>query len=244
MVNRSNTTEACYLMIREMLLKHDFEEGERIEQNNLALSLGVSRTPVIKALHMLVSEGLIDYRENRGFFVHVTTLRELTELFVIRQALETVAATSLAITGTEEQFDQLESFFRPFINCNNIEYDAYYKADREFHMLMIEMCDNSLLKKMNSSLQLMARSLSFGLLRPPEITLDEHLKIIRALQNRDVELTQQVTHAHTENTKTKLLQLNRQMLSLGIDSNRLSVKDIFTRSFDARNQHVNTQNHR
>ena len=132
------TTDDIYQRIRTLVLKGELLPNQRINQNTLAQTLGVSRTPVIKALHMLEAEGLVDNIPNRGFYIHKTTLRELIELYMLRQSLEMVAANNLAETGTNEQIDRLFSLFSPFIGQENINVDAYFNADRQFHTMMMD----------------------------------------------------------------------------------------------------------
>jgi DNA-binding GntR family transcriptional regulator len=222
----SRTTDDIYQSIRTMVLNCELLPNQRINQNTLAQTLGVSRTPVIKALHMLEAEGLVDNIPNRGFYIHKTTLRELIELFMLRQSLEMVAANNLVEVGTGEQIDQLYALFAPFIDQESINTNAYFSADRRFHSLMMEWCDNSLLRHINESLRLMDRTFSFGLLRPPKETLNEHLAIIDALRSRDAVRVQEVVRQHTECTKQNLQNISRQIRVLGIDTSKLSINDI------------------
>ncbi len=220
------TTDDIYQRIRTLVLKGELLPNQRINQNTLAQTLGVSRTPVIKALHMLEAEGLVDNIPNRGFYIHKTTLRELIELYMLRQSLEMVAANNLAETGTNEQIDRLFSLFSPFIGQEDINVDAYFNADRQFHTLMMDWCDNSLLRHINESLRLMDRTFSFGLLRPPKETLSEHLAIIDALRGRDAVRVQEVVRQHTEYTKQNLQNIIKQFRLLGIDTSKLSINDV------------------
>lgn len=220
------TTDDIYQRIRSMVLSCELLSDQRINQNTLAQTLGVSRTPVIKALHMLEAEGLVDNIPNRGFYIHKTTLRELIELFMLRQSLEMVAANNLVEMGTGEQIDQLSALFAPFVDQEIVNADAYFSADRKFHSLMMDWCDNSLLRHINESLRLMDRTFSFGLLRPPKETLGEHLAIIDALRSRDTVRVQEVVRQHTEFTKQNLQNMSKQIRALGIDASKLSINDI------------------
>ena len=145
---------------------------------------------------------------------------------MLRQSLEIEAAINLAETGTQGQIDQLYALFEPFLNQEAIDAKAYFNADRQFHSLMIEWCDNSLLRHINESLRLMDRSFSFGLLRPPKETIGEHMLIVDALRGGDVTRVQEVVRQHTETTKQALQNIGRQMRALGIDASKLSINDI------------------
>lgn len=223
-INR--TTEVAYREIRARILQGKFPANQKINQNALAEGLGVSRTPVIKALHMLDAEGLVDNIPNRGFFIHMPTLREVTELFMLRQSLEMISAMYAAEYGTDAQFDQLAALFDEFHNAEAIDHDRYFLADQAFHRQILRMCDNSLMHKINESMQIMERSFSAGLLRPPQETLIEHMNIVEALRSRDPVRAQEVTRQHTETTKRHLQSLDRQIRALGFNPATMPVADV------------------
>ena len=58
-----------YEEIKSRIIRRDLMPGVKINQIQLADELGVSRTPVINALHMLTIGGLVDNIPNRGFFM-------------------------------------------------------------------------------------------------------------------------------------------------------------------------------
>lgn len=225
----SNTTDHAYRELRSRILSGAFPENQKLNQNQLAEELNVSRTPVIKALHMLEAEGLVDKLPNRGFYIHVHTLREITELFMLRQSLEMISAMYAAEFATDQQFDQLEALFSEFIGVEQIDRERYFAADQAFHRQLFQMCDNSLMHKINESMQIMERSFTVGLLRPPQETIIEHLNIIEALRSRDPVKAQDVTRAHTETTKRHLLNIDRQIRELGFNSDTLSLRDAMQR---------------
>ena len=50
--------DLVYYSIRSAILKGDLKPGERLMEMHLAQQLGVSRTPIREAIHMLEEEGL------------------------------------------------------------------------------------------------------------------------------------------------------------------------------------------
>lgn len=225
MTRKDSSVDGIHKEIRRRILDEEFPLGQRINQIALSEELSVSRTPVVKALHMLVAEGLLDNIPNRGFFVHQITLREIIELFMLRQSLEMIAAIHVAEYGKEEDFALLEGYFQPFRNASCIDIDAYQEMDRKFHRTLLSLCDNALMHKINESMQIMERSYIVGLLRPPEETLQEHFDIIDALRSRDIIRAQDVTRMHTETTKKTLLSAAKQVRALGMDPATLPIRE-------------------
>nr|WP_319513097.1 GntR family transcriptional regulator [uncultured Cohaesibacter sp.] len=66
--------------VREMAIEFRFMPGAKINETDLAHELGVSRTPVREALNRLVTEDLIDFRKNYGFFCRTLDLQDVLHL--------------------------------------------------------------------------------------------------------------------------------------------------------------------
>ena len=77
--------------IREMILSGQLNPGDRLQQDELADTFGVSTMPVREALRRLQAEGLVDFRPRRGATVAQISLSEYEEIFRIREALEIMA---------------------------------------------------------------------------------------------------------------------------------------------------------
>lgn len=200
--------------------------GEKINQVAMAKRLNASRTPVITALHKLESEGLVDNIHNSGFYVHRLTVKELTDLFAFREALNTVIVNDLIDTISLAQLEELERLFSPFRNQRTIDPNAYALADIAFHSKLIGWCDNELAKKANDRLQILNRSWIAGLVRSPIETLEEHLGIIEAFRRRDGDLVRERMRAHIVITLEMLQRTVDDLRRLGIDPTTIPVDEI------------------
>src|SRR5262245_4191790 len=92
----ANSKERAYRHIRSKVLSGSIPPGSKLSTPRLAREMGISRTPVREAIHLLASEGLIDQRRDAGAYVRKVSRRELWELFLMREALE-VASVGPAI---------------------------------------------------------------------------------------------------------------------------------------------------
>ena len=84
------STAWIHMTLRNWIMQQKLMPGEKIMQGSIAEELEVSRTPVVKALHKLETEGLVDNFPQRGFYVHKLTMKELYELFILRESLEKI----------------------------------------------------------------------------------------------------------------------------------------------------------
>ena len=79
LVNEDNISlrEAVYLTLRRAILTNVFEPGDRLMEMKLAAQLGVSRTPVREAIHLLEKESLVRQIPHKGVVVAGITKKQL-----------------------------------------------------------------------------------------------------------------------------------------------------------------------
>lgn len=93
--------------IREEILNGHLIPGQRLVENVLCDTLGVSRTVIREALRQLESESLIRVLPNTGPIVTVLTEAEIRAIYVVRAALEGLAGKLFALNATPEQCKSL-----------------------------------------------------------------------------------------------------------------------------------------
>ncbi|MFR4479849.1 MAG: GntR family transcriptional regulator, partial [Fusobacterium sp.] len=82
--------EKVYEILKEMIISGKLKYNERIEEDALATSLEVSRTPVREAINKLEQEGWINIIPRRGMFVSNVSLKEINDIFQVRLNLEPI----------------------------------------------------------------------------------------------------------------------------------------------------------
>lgn len=113
--------------------------SEALSEKDLALQLGVSRTPVREALIRLADEGLIDILPQRGSFVAPIRLRDVEEAQFIREALEVAVVRRLAgqasaaflLAGEASLADQAEA-------ARQGDRERFLDLDEAFHRSLCE----------------------------------------------------------------------------------------------------------
>ncbi len=205
---------AVYKRIREMIITGAILPGEKIKQEHVSRSLGVSRTPVLKALERLASDNWVDYEPRHGFSVKELTIKEMKEIFELRELIEGAVARRVAETATEEQVRMLESIWAEFKgfygDWTQDRIDRYEKADREFHFAMIEMSGNSLIKRVNENFSIFRFSYQRGLMRNPSETLKEHLALLEAIKARDEDRAREIAMAHLSASRANIENAYKQ----------------------------------
>jgi DNA-binding GntR family transcriptional regulator len=92
--------DRAYREIRDRLVMLDIRPGSPINEDQLAASLGIGRTPVREALKRLAYERLVVAYPRRGTFATDVNITDLTHISEVRQHLEPIAAASAARRAT------------------------------------------------------------------------------------------------------------------------------------------------
>src|SRR5690242_7991024 len=95
--------------IRDAIFRGHFAPGQRLSEEQLAKTLGVSRGPIREAFVRLEREGLIASQANRRSIVAQLSRRDLEEVYTIRLALERLAVQYAVHAATAEDFAAMEA---------------------------------------------------------------------------------------------------------------------------------------
>jgi DNA-binding GntR family transcriptional regulator len=132
---RTATASAkIYSDLRIELVSLQRRPGEPISEAEIALSYGVSRTPVREAILKLSDEGLLEIFPQSGIFVSRIPVAALPEAIIIRKALEETTARLAAERATSSQILALHSILERQREANAAQDgDAFHQADEMFH---------------------------------------------------------------------------------------------------------------
>jgi DNA-binding GntR family transcriptional regulator len=203
MIQHSDLSIPVYEKLKEMIISNDLKPGEKLLQEKLAARLGVSRTPLLKALQMLEYEFLVESIPRRGMVVKKLSIDEMCDIYDVREGIETVAVRLVTERISDKQLRQLVSIWRPFKYQESIDSDKYRKADDRFHALVLEYSNNRILQKIYSQSLVQFRVEQMGLMRPPQETIPEHLAIVDAIEKKDA--TRAVNELRNHLQKSKAL---------------------------------------
>jgi len=83
-----NASEKIYLKLKKMLFDGEIVPGQKLQYQDMAEALKVSRTPVREAFQMMAKEGYLTLRPNKGFYVSEIHPKEIADLYEVRISLE------------------------------------------------------------------------------------------------------------------------------------------------------------
>ena len=204
MIQHSDLSLPVYEELKEMILTNQLKPGEKLLQEKLAAQLGVSRTPLLKAMQMLEFDYLVESVPRRGMFVKKLTIQEMRDIYDVREGIETVAVRLVIERADENQMQQLQNTWKPFIGKKKIDREKYQKSDDNFHAMLLEFSGNKVLEKTYRNSFLQARIVQMGIMRPPEETLSEHLDLVNAIASRDFQKADNAIKNHLRRSKASI----------------------------------------
>ncbi|MCX5336376.1 MULTISPECIES: GntR family transcriptional regulator [unclassified Streptomyces] len=116
--------ERAYRVIRDRLVMLEIRPGSPINEDQLAQSLGVGRTPVREALKRLQYERLIATYPRRGTFATDVNITDLAHISEVRQELEPLAAAQAARRATAADRATLTALRRELENADPRRHSA------------------------------------------------------------------------------------------------------------------------
>jgi DNA-binding GntR family transcriptional regulator len=212
-------SDKAYGLLRKMILDLKMSPKEPISELKLSATLCMSRTPVREALKRLKTEGLIISYGNKGYVLNIPTMKEIKDIYAVRMVLEGGAAKSAA---QNIDLDRLEYFEKQFISIKNSlngkneegnmtteasndskglrREKEIIKLGRDFHLFIVESTENEklleLIRNIYSQLDL---SRFFSYQGRGKEAVNEHLRIINALRERNGEESRLLIEDHLKN---------------------------------------------
>jgi DNA-binding GntR family transcriptional regulator len=196
-LDRRSARHAVFDLLRSWIEEGTLEPGEIIKDSELALRLGVSRTPVREALQILEQQGLVEMRPGRLTRVTEVTAEDAALVHPPLSALEALAAelgTPRAVPAHIEALREHNSELLSALNASDPL--GARDADRAFHGVLIELADNPYLAAALETLLVHARRLEgiyFRNARLGRESYEEHERIISAVDAGDAAAAAELT---------------------------------------------------
>ncbi|GAA1497551.1 GntR family transcriptional regulator [Paeniglutamicibacter kerguelensis] len=178
--------EQAYRDIRDRLIMLDIRPGEPINDGQLALELGIGRTPVREALKRLETDHLVVSYPRRGTFATIVDITELADVSEIRRILEPLAARKAAQSASDQNRRELAELARDIegLGERNVDKRGLMAFDLNVHRLIYKAAGNPHLEDTLIRLDNLAtRIWCLVLDKVPSVAghVDEHVALLDAI---------------------------------------------------------------
>lgn len=210
-VERPNTlARSAYLRLQEAIRDGVVRHGPLYSENELAETLGMSRTPVREAVIALTREGLLEVSAQRGFRVRALTRGEQAEVFDLRALLETYVVRRLAGDVSEGALDRLREVLDRQEQLGGDRTRSQFLAlDEEFHLLMPSLAGLSRTRETLGQLRGAMWLLGQEALTRPErdkAVMAEHRAIVDAIAAGDADAAADAVASHLTSTASAVCE--------------------------------------
>lgn len=184
--------------IRDLIVHGRLSPGTWIIEADLASRLGMSRTPIRSALHLLQREGYVVEQKGRSksrMMVAPLTQEDARELYSIVGHLEGLAARQTAAlpkaerAKTVRRIRKINAQLRRIAKSHKVGDENIFDLDTEFHRVIVEASAGPRLLKLLNEIKPQAerywRIYASTILENLDIVVAEHEHVISAIARGD-----------------------------------------------------------
>lgn len=186
--------------LRHAIFSHEFEPGSWIDEQALARTYGISRTPMREALKVLSVEGLVTLIPRRGCYVAEIPEGEIEEIFPVLALLEGRSAHEATLKATAEDVRRLQELHEKLERyADRSDTENFFEVNQEFHRALHEIAGNRWLLQFINEMRKVMRLVRFHSLASEgrmEQSVAEHRQIMAAIRKRDAEGAEKLMRDH------------------------------------------------
>jgi len=193
-----------YQFLKDEILSLEIAPGSPLDETSLSQRFSMSRSPIREALVRLSADGLVEMLSNRSTIVTAVDLAEFpryVEALDFLQRINTrLAAKNRTTSDIEEMYRYAKQFEDACAGGNHLEMS---ESNRNFHMSVSAAGKNAYLAHAYGQLLDEGRRIlhmHFNYIQSSttdRLLTEEHFEIVNAIRDGDVELADQMAHAHT-----------------------------------------------
>ncbi|MET9397126.1 GntR family transcriptional regulator [Kitasatospora sp. NPDC002965] len=193
-------TDAVYESLRDAIVQGKLKPGERINMNELARTLGISKPPIREAVKRLEADRLLVSRIHAGATVAPIDVAEMRGVFLARETIETLVAQLAAERMDDTRFAELEDTrqaMRDALDAGTLEKMA--ELNSRFHQTLAQSAGHRVLHDLTEQLLLTIRRYRVTVPmgdRDWRSVVTEHDVIMDALRRRDPVAAADALRAH------------------------------------------------
>ena len=209
----STVGQSTFQTIKEDIIFGNLKPGLKLKLGVLKDQYSASVSILRETLNRLASEGFVEAKDQRGFYVATTSKEDFLEIANLRILLECYALELSIKNGDSEWEGNLVSAHHKLsLAEKEIQTNHYYekniwkKCDHDFHRALIHACDSKNLLSLHSTLYDKYFRYKMLLLTFQGKEDTEHQDMLNAALNRDVKLAQKLLKNHIQSAEEYLIQ--------------------------------------
>jgi DNA-binding GntR family transcriptional regulator len=195
--------------MENMILTGVFQPRERLVELKLSKDLGVSRFWIRDAFKILETKGLIKIVPYKGAVVCDLDEQEIEDIFEVRTELDALATRKAAENIKKSDIHFLKRMAKQFEDSvRRGDFGEMISVNENFHDYIYELSQNQTLIQMIDQLKARGHILRYHAWSSPDIIQriqEEHKLFIKGLENKDLELLNDLARRHISYSKDSYL---------------------------------------
>jgi DNA-binding GntR family transcriptional regulator len=195
--------QQVYHILKRRIADGTYRHGQRLQENDLAADLMVSRSPIREALKQLVLEGILEETPNKGVSLRIFSEKEIQDVYDLRILLECYAIDFLAVHSEFFPLEQLNSIRNCILAIDGEIIDYVVEPQINPHIAFVEATENNYLIDVHNRASFCTMSYHNALFAGENysINLQQHLDIVDSLLAHDYKKAKEVLTNHLLNSK-------------------------------------------
>lgn len=207
-LKRTFMKDEVYNKLKNWIISGELQPGTKLRDQDLSDTLGISRTPIREALLKLENDGLVVTKANRWTLVSPIDLKEAENIYSVVWTLESLAMEQAFPHISSKDIEELELYNQNLNKtAKNGDQFAKLQADNEFHNKIIQLSNNVELPKLLSGLKVRIQRMEihyFSKVDTMHTSYTEHLQLIDAMKNQDLNLAIDAIKANWKNSLKRI----------------------------------------
>ncbi|ANI28965.1 GntR family transcriptional regulator [Yersinia entomophaga] len=208
--------ERVYRLLKQEIFDFQLLPGDRFSENEVAVRMNASRTPVRQALYALEQEGYVDVQPRSGWQIKAVDFDYLEALYDLRIVLELEAVKRLCALSSAVCPPQLQRLTEFWIDDPQMPKGKDVASqDEAFHMTLLDAAGNPEMARVHRDITdkiRIVRRLDFTQRSRISATYAEHGQILLAILNRQLQEAQNLLHRHISVSQKEVRQITLHML--------------------------------
>ncbi|SFE87787.1 GntR family transcriptional regulator [Alteribacillus iranensis] len=206
--NLLSIRERAYFYLKNLILEGEYKTGDRLIERELAEKLNISRTPIREALFRLESQGFVKTVPRKGVVVASISTEDVIEVFTILSSLEVLAAKLAAQKVDENTKKELDVWIHKMENALQDDTEEISNLHIEISHVLYKAAKSPKLYEMLVDLMDYIRAFADvgrKVQGREDEAMKEHLAVLKAVRDEEVEMAEYLTKIHIENSKKAYL---------------------------------------
>ena len=207
---KPSSSQFAYEALKEWILSGFLVPGEKIDQDEAARKLNVSRMPIRSGLDRLSSEGLVVKIPHRGVIVSPLSDVTLNQVFNARAQIEAMLIMDTVRSITDASVDKLYQMLLYQQDMAEYSISSVLENNRAFHRFIAQLSGNEVLLRLFDTLWDQCERYRRIYYQKPESNtriLTEHRAIVDLIARRDAQKAADFIVEHTRKSQKILLEL-------------------------------------